>query len=78
MAENLRSFGRQRPCPFESGSGHQRIACFKDRRSVALPSDGGGGKPQHLDVVAAATDPQNLLWLADGAWNRDQLTLAGQ
>jgi len=45
---------------------------------VALPLGGGGGKPQHLDVVAAATDAQNLLWLADGAGNRDQLTLAGQ
>ena len=45
---------------------------------MALPLGGGGGKPQHLDVVAAATDAQNLLWLADGAGNRDQLTLAGQ
>ena len=45
---------------------------------MALPSDGGGGKPHHLDVVAETTDAQNLLWLADGAWNRDQLALAGQ
>jgi hypothetical protein len=43
---------------------------------VALPSD--SGDPLHLDPIVEATDPQDLLLLAEGSGNRDQLRLARQ
>ncbi len=41
-------------------------------------SDGGAGDARNLDLIAEATDPQNLLLLANGKVNRDQLGLARQ
>jgi hypothetical protein len=40
------------------------------------PPDGGAGDARNLDLIAEATDPQNLLLLAKGKGDRDQLGLA--
>jgi hypothetical protein len=40
------------------------------------PSDGGAGNARNLDLIAEATDPENLLLFANGKGNRDQLGLA--
>src|ERR1700730_5825079 len=37
----------------------------------------GAGDPRNLDLVAHATDAQNLLLLADGKRHGDQLALSG-
>jgi hypothetical protein len=48
------------------------------RDDTKIASDGGAANPRHLDPLAEATDSQDLLGLADGEGNRDQLRLAGQ